>query len=243
MRLHKAATGGVGGAVAATALAVTVAPRPSVAIAVGAVVTAALVRRFEPVRPYAIAGTLYVLLLALGVHLLTVVPAAWQRTPLFSLAVVGGMSTVVLVGRELLRVIVRWIVGRFVDSGDTGERVGETASAIVGTLALGWWVLRFKERLLRSGVTGVVVPATFGLDLYGVDWTVPWVLQGEVDVVVFLFVGGLVVGFHTLASWHAAMKLADDEHVRAAGAKLQRAAETAGEESKQAVQSTTETDR
>jgi hypothetical protein len=224
MRLSKAAIAGAGGAVAATALALVFTTRPSVAIAGGGVVTVLLVSRFEPIRPYAIAGTFFVLLVALGIETLPVYPVWWSRNPFFALAVVGGMSALVLVGREFLRVVIRAIIRRVVDTDETGERVGETASAVVGALALAWWVLRVKERLIRSGVTGLVVPTTFALDVVGIEYTVPWFVREGVDIVFFLFVGGLVVGFHTITSWHAATKLKDDDHVRQLGRSLRDAA-------------------
>lgn len=239
MRYEKPATGALAG-VAVSSLLAAVA-QPIVGVAAGAVAAFAVVFRQDAIRPYATVGTAWSLGFAVMLLLVPLYSQAYKQSTFFSLLIVGLMSSGVLVLRTGIKSLVSTAVEKKVGDEETAQKSGRTAAAIVGTLVLAWSVLNAKERLARTGIIGLLAPVTFVLDLIGFSIQVPWILENGVNLTLFLFVGSVVVGFHTLSSWHATLLLKDDENVRAAGRKAKQGVSTAGTKSRQTAGKARET--
>lgn len=205
--------GAVGGLVTLALVAVDGVP-PTGAVAGGAAVAAALHWHGAGRRDYRVAGTAYALVAAVC---LAVVPtgsaaARWSLVP--SLAGFGLTSALVTALFVAVRVGVHAVARRVVPEGYAAA-LAEFADAVGSALAVVWTVLQVHERLVRTGVTGVVGTAALAADWYGV--ALPFdvgLLGGAVDPVTVVFVGCVVVGFHTLASWAAAWRVAENSSAR-----------------------------
>ncbi len=231
MRYEKPATGAAAGIAVSSVLAAVA--QPIIGVAAGAVAAFAVVFRQDVLRPYATVGTAWALGLAVVLFVVPIYSPAYRQSTFFSLLVIGLMSAGVLGLRKGIKSLVSKAVEKRVGDEETAEKSGRTAASIVGTLVLAWSILNAKERLARSGIVGLLAPVTFVLDLIGFSVQIPWILEDGINLTLFLFVGSVVVGFHTLSSWHATLLLKDDENVRAAGRKAKQGVSTAGTKSKQ----------
>ncbi|WP_254840554.1 hypothetical protein [Natronomonas marina] len=224
MRIGITALGSLLGVVAVVALAPLV--PVTVALAAGATATAIVVRRGRSGQ-YALGGSLFALGVAACVLYLPRFPGAWARTPLVALLAFGGLSATIVVLRWLLSFVGKRVVALFVDP-DNAEGVWDALSAFGGLLVITWSVLTAHEKALRTGGITVVGGSTMLLDALGVRYPVAvpylrrgiafsvsgyevvipsWLVRNGVDAPTVLFVGCVLVGFHTLetlrATWSA----------------------------------------
>jgi hypothetical protein len=223
MRLANAVTAPAAG------VAVVVALAPAVPVAatllVGAVVATAVTFRAGTHR-YGLVGALYLLGVGVAVLALARFPFAWKRTPLFALWGFGLLSLAIFCLRAALGVVGRRVLALVVDDG--ADSVWDALSAFGGTLVVAWSVLTAHEKAARSAGIGVGVSATTVLDALGYGFpvlagvlqryrtvtvagrevVVPlWAVRNGIDATTVLFVGCLIVGFHTVgtlaATWQA----------------------------------------
>ena len=224
MRFANAVTAALAG-VAAVTLVAPVLP-VSVALALGSVVAAAITWRGDTER-YGLTGA--VLLLGVGTLVLVTewFPAAWGRTPLVALWLFGLLSVTVVVAKAVLGVVGRRVVAAFVDD-ENADSVWDALSAFAGTLFLAWSVMTAQEKAVRTGGVAVGGTSTMALDTLGYDLpvlvpfvhealtvtvrgyelSVPlWLLENGIGATMIVFVGCVIVGFHTLgtlaATWRA----------------------------------------
>lgn len=224
MRFANAVTAALAG-IAAVTLVAPVLP-VSVALALGSVVAAAITWRGDTER-YGLTGA--VLLLGVGTLVLVTewFPAAWGRTPLVALWLFGLLSVTVVVAKAVLGVVGRRVVAAFVDD-ENADSVWDALSAFAGTLFLAWSVMTAQEKAVRTGGVAVGGTSTMALDTLGYDLpvivpfihealtvtvrgyelSVPlWLLENGIDATMLVFVGCVIVGFHTLgtlaATWRA----------------------------------------
>lgn len=213
---------------AGTLVVVALAPVVPVAATLlfGATVATAVAWRADTYR-YGPVGACYLLGVGTAVLALGRFPFAWQRTPLFALWGFGLLSLSLFCLRAVLGVVGRRVLSLFV-ADDSADSVWDALSAFGETLVVAWSVLTAHEKAVRSagvvtGTTGtalldaadyhVLVLAGFlqrhsTITLAGREFLVPlWALRYGVDATTVLFVGCLLVGFHTLetfaSTWNA----------------------------------------
>lgn len=236
----------------AAGLLVVVALAPVVPVAatllVGAAVATAVTWRADADR-YGLVGACYLLGVGTAVLALGRFPSAWTRTPLLALWGFGLVSLAVFCLRVALGVVGRRVLRWFV-SDDAADGVWEALSAFGGTLVVAWSVLTAQEKAARSGGIVVGTTGTTALDaagyeflvfarllqrhsvvtLAGHDLYVPlWALRHGVDATVVLFVGCLVVGFHTLETFVATWRAITETTGHAADRAGQFGTDAAGE--------------
>jgi hypothetical protein len=208
--LSRGPAAGVVGALVTLALVGVKGVPPTGAVAGGATVAAGLHWRAAGRRDYRVTGTAFALIGAVCLAVVPTVPAVarWSLVP--SLAGFGLASALVTALFVAVRVGVHAAVRRVVPE-DLAAALADFASALASALVVAWTVLQVHERLVRTGVTGVVGTAALAADWYGVSLPVDVsLLARAVDLPVVVFVGSVVVGFHTLASWAAAWRVAGE---------------------------------
>jgi hypothetical protein len=223
MRLANALTAPAAGVLVVVALA-SVVP-VAATLLLGATIAMAMTVRAETHR-YGLVGALYLLGVGAAVLALGRFPMAWNRTPLFALWGFGLLSLAIFCLRVVLGVVGRRVLALVVD--DNADSVWDALSAFGGTLFIAWSVLTAHEKAARSAGVAVGVSTTTALDALGYGFPVLagvlrryrtvtvagrevvlplWAVRNGVDATTVLFVGCLIVGFHTVgtlaATWQA----------------------------------------
>lgn len=191
------------GVVATLALLWLLPGLPAVGLAAGMVIAVvALLLATEGRKRYAVVGTGY--LLSVGIVLAIVdaavggVPSAGTLVP--ATLVFGLVSLLVVAVRAAGRNLLRATVGATFDS-ETAERVFDAVTSVLSAIGLLFLLSKLKRKMLIHGSFVVGGNLTFGLSLLGVERTVTVpATGGEVDIVLFLFVGTLLAGFYTFDS-------------------------------------------
>jgi hypothetical protein len=181
---------------------------PAAALAVGAVVTALVHWRSVEKRDFRVAGTVYALAAATGVLSVEGLPAVVRWSVYPSLLGFGLLSLLVVAAFVVVRIGARAVARRFVPD-DVAESVAEFASTLASAGLLLWTLVQTQERLVRTGGVATFGTAALAADVLGYRLPYdPAFLQSAIDVQVIVFAGAVVVGFHTLASWEAAWRVA-----------------------------------
>jgi hypothetical protein len=210
----RGAVAGAVGAVVTFALAAAGPVPPTGAVAGGALVAAALHWVTAERREFRTAGTTYALGAAALLALLATVPPVYRWSLVPSLAVFGLASALVTAVFVVVRVGARAVARRYVPEA-LAAALADLASTLASALAVVWTVLQVQERLARTGVTATLGTAALVADWYGLALPVEATLLGAaVDLPTVVFVGSVVVGFHTLASWEAAWRVAEESNAR-----------------------------
>lgn len=189
----------------------------TVALALGATTTVLAIRRGRSGQ-YALAGSLFALGVAACVLTLSRVSGPWTRTPLVALVVFGGLSATLVLVRWLLSFVGKRVLATVVDPDDAAG-VWEALSAFGSLLVITWSVLTAHEKALRTGGITIVGSGSMLLDALGYHYPVvlpylrqgvaftvsgyevvipAWLVRNGVDAPTVLFVGCVVIGFHTL---------------------------------------------
>lgn len=193
-----------GGLAAAAASSVP----PTGTVAAGAVVTALLHWRHDGRRRYRRAGTVFVLATAALLAALPTVPAVYRWSLIPSLAAFGLLSALVLAVFVFIKVGVRAVASRFVPE-EYADALADFASTLSSALIIAWTVIQAQERLARTAGTGFLGSAALAANWYGYKLPIDvGMIEHTVEVTVVVFVGAVVVGFHTLASWDSAWRVA-----------------------------------
>ncbi|MFC4406876.1 hypothetical protein [Haloarchaeobius iranensis] len=154
-------------------------------------------------KRYALAGTAYCLSLGLVLAVVdAVLGLAEGNTLVAGLLVFGVASLLVVTAKTVGRRLARRTVGLLVGE-EYAARVFDAMASIAALAGLVWTLLTAAEKVSRYAGFGVGGAATLALSLVGVEYnvTVP-MLGGEVDAVLFLFVGCILAGFYTFESLH-----------------------------------------
>jgi len=228
---------GLAGVIVTTALAM-VGSEPVIGMLAGPITVVIALRQFEPLRPYAIAGAFYFLAMAGVIALAPVFPEKYVGATLLPFVLAGAISGLGLVVRNILRKIITYVVTKVTENKKTGKEVGNTVSSIIATVLVAWGVITAKERIARSGIIGVTGLGSFIFEMLGLNLL--WFIE-SFNLNLFIFTGSIAVGFHTLASWHAAWLLKDNEHVRSTAKKTKETAQSAGSKSKEKLSDTQNT--
>ncbi|WP_256296112.1 hypothetical protein [Haloarchaeobius salinus] len=154
-------------------------------------------------KRYAVAGTAYCL--ALGFVLAvadTVLGLAEGNTLVTGLFVFGTGSLLVVTAKVVGRRLARRTIGLLVGE-EYAAQLFDAVASIAALAGLVWTLLTAAEKVSRYAGFGVGGAATLALSLIGVEYnvTVP-MLGGQVDAVLFLFVGCILAGFYTFESLH-----------------------------------------
>jgi|GEM_PF-3079743 len=240
---------GLSGTVVALALGMVT--LPLVAITGGAVTAFVVTRRAGVQRHYDAVGTVYYLSLGLLVFLVPVMPAAFEQTPQLFLTVFGLLSAVIVLTKRAVAYLLGAVANRL-GRGDSASSLWNAVGSVVGTLVLVWSVVKLKYRLVKTGLAGAATPLGLLLNVLAHFVELPWVIEVGIDITAMVFIGAVMVGFHTLTSWYEVLALRRDPLVQAfaerskdaagtAAAKSKDVAETASERSRDAASKTAET--
>jgi hypothetical protein len=227
MRVANAGTAGLAG------IAVVVAVGPFVPVTVGltlGAVVAAAITLYADTDRYGLAGATMLLGVGTAILLLDWFPATWSRTPLVALWLFGLVSLTIVVARYLLGFVGRRVIAEFVPD-ENADSIWNALSAFGGTLVLAWTVITAQEKAARTGGVAIGGSSTMALDTLGYEVpvyvpflheqlsatvggfevAVPlWVLRNGIDATAIVFVGCLIVGFHTLGTFAAIWQAVKD---------------------------------
>ncbi|MDB2239429.1 hypothetical protein [Halorubrum ezzemoulense] len=221
---------------------------PLVAITGGAMTVFIITRRKNIQRHYDAVGTIYYLSLGLLVFVIPFIPTVFKQTPQLFLTVFGLFSAAIVLTKRTITYLLGAIASRL-GRGDSASSFWNAVSSIIGTLLLAWSVIKLKYRLIKTGLAGVATPLGLILNIVGRLVELPWVLNVGVDITAMVFIGAVLVGFHTLTSWYEVLALRQDPLVQAfterskdtastAAAKSKSVAETASKRSRDATSKT-----
>lgn len=175
---------------------------PALAIGCGAVGTGlVLLIRRSGRKYYAAAGTAYCLGLAVLIYAMAIFPEGYSESPYAALLSLGVVSGLIVVAQSAGHHVVQRVFGNTVGE-EYATAIYDAIAAVLGLLGIVWTVLTAYEKALRYG--GVAVGGTLGfvLNLLGIELPIPWFIQGGVDASILLFVGCVLIAFHTLESLH-----------------------------------------
>lgn len=185
---------------------------PALAIGVGAgVVALGLLARWSGRKYYAAAGTVYCLGLAGVIYATTFLPAGYAESPFAALVSLGGASALIVGAQTAGRYLVVRLFGETAGK-EYATAIYDAIAAVLGLLGMVWTVMTAYEKAIRYG--GISIGGTLGfvLNLLGVELPIPWIIQNGVDASILLFVGCILIGFHSLESlhttWHATKQTA-----------------------------------
>jgi len=91
-----------------------------------------------------------------------------------------------------------------------------------------------KYRLGKTGVAGVGTLLALAFNVLGHFVNLPWFLEGGISISAMVFVGGVIVWFHTLTSWYEVLALPHDPLVQAVAQRSKETASTAAERADEA---------
>jgi hypothetical protein len=205
--LNAGATGALG---AAVTVGIASPVPPAAAVAGGALLTAIVHWSTLARRDFRLAGTVYALVAAAGLASVEGLPPVVRWSVFPSLLWFGLCSLLLVAAFVLVRVVSRTVARRFVPE-DVAESIADFVSALASAALLLWTLLQTQERLVRTG--GVATLGTVGLAADLLGYRLPFdagFLRHAIDVQVVVFVGAVIVGFHTLASWEAAWRVAGE---------------------------------
>lgn len=199
---------------------------PTVALGTGAIAAIFVVRTVDDEQLYAWTGTVFLLFTAVGITVASV-DAVYEQTVVVSLIGLGLVSVTVLIIRRVIAEVLSYLSARTLGTGED-EEIGQTGASLTGLLTVSWTVIMAKERIARSTIVGLLAPTTLILDLTGVTMEVPgfWIVTHGIDLNLFVFIGAIIIGFHTLASWYAVFQFRNTE----TGQKLEARTRTAARE-------------
>jgi hypothetical protein len=184
-------------------LAVVGAFWPALTVLAGAVTASGLLlARRGGRKRYLLAGVVYCLGLAVVVEAgASVVPAAYSRAVLPAAGGLGAISGVLVVAKVAGKRAVKRLAEAVAADEDFWGQVWEALAAFGSLLSLAWLLVTFTEKVVRYasvsvGAVGLLVANMLGhrvpVSVFGV----------EVEAVMALFVGCVLVWFHLLDTLH-----------------------------------------
>lgn len=197
---------GLAGTLVGTILA-SYAP-PAGGIALGGIVTVLILWREKGYKRYALAGTVYALTFAAVIFTYGGVPIKYSHTPGVALAGFGLISAGIIILRSLFTKGVKK-AGAVTTDEEKAEEIARAASAASGTVSVAWVVITAKKKAAQTtGVAGVGT-VTFVLNMLGVQVQIPfqWFFENGLDANMVLFVGSVMLGFHTLETLHSTWRV------------------------------------
>lgn len=191
----------------------------------GSLLTAVLVRRSAH-QSYGLAGALY--LTVLGV--LTTTPALVTQSPgrvRLSLLIIGSLYAGFLAIKAGVKVLLRWVGHKYFRT-ETLSEFWDVAVSSWSVIYILWNAIQFLDRVIRSIVLSILGPGSMAANVIFVSDTIgrSRVFLFEISFVVFTLC--VMLGFHTLATWHSAAKLtkAFSSDTKSTRAALQRRIES-----------------
>lgn len=196
---------------------------PALTVLAGALVASGLLlARRGGCKRYLLAGVGYCLGLALFIEVAGGrVPAAYTTGVLPAAGGLGAISSVLIVGKVVgKRLVKRLAVVLGNDEAFWGQ-VWEALAALGSLLSLVWLLVTFTEKVLRYAGVSVGAVTLLVANLMGYELPVR-LLGVEIELVLALFVGCVLVWFHLLDtlhnSWRAAAMSAEKAQSRRPGA-------------------------
>lgn len=205
---------------------------PLVAVSAGALTAFFVTRTFGVQRHYDSVGTVFFLSLGTLVYLIPFLPTAFKQTPQLFLVVFGLISAAIVVVKRGVSHVLSYVASKL-GRGDSASSIWNAVSSIVGALILVWSIIKMKQRLTKTAVTGAATPLGLVLNVAGHFMELPWVFEVGVDITAMVFIGGVMVGFHTLTSWYEVLALRKDPFVQAVAKKSKDTATTAASKTRE----------
>lgn len=205
---------------------------PLVAVSAGALTAFFITRKFGVQRHYDSVGTVFFLSLGTLVFLIPFLPTAFKQTPQLFLVVFGLISAAIVIVKRGVSYVLSFVANKL-GRGDSASNIWNAVSSIVGALILVWSIIKMKQRLAKTAVTGAATPLGLGLNILGHFMELPWILEVGIDITAMVFIGGVMVGFHTLTSWYEVLALRKDPFVQAMAKKSKDTATTAASKTKE----------
>jgi hypothetical protein len=205
---------------------------PLIAVSAGALTAFFVTRTFGVQRHYDSVGTVFFLSLGTLVYLIPFLPTAFKQTPQLFLVVFGLISAAIVVVKRGVSHVLSYVASTL-GRGDSASSIWNAVSSIVGALILVWSIIKMKQRLTKTAVTGAATPLGLVLNVAGHFTELPWVFEVGVDITAMVFIGGVMVGFHTLTSWYEVLALRQDPFVQAVAKKSKDTATTAASKTRE----------
>lgn len=159
-------------------------------------------------KRYLLAGVGYCLGLALYIEVAgSLVPAAYTTGVLPAAGGLGALSAVLIVGKVAGKRVVKRLAVVLGNDEEYWGQVWEALAALGSLLSLVWLLMTFAEKVLRYA--GVSVGAVGLLVANMLGYRVPVSILGvEVEAILALFVGCVLVWFHLLDTLHNSWRAA-----------------------------------
>jgi len=165
-------------------------------------------------KQYAVVGTVYFLALGLIISLIRIIFSGFpSHTTISSATLLFGFSSSIFIGLKVAGIkIVKSTLGVIIDDL-TAERLFDSVASLLATASLFWTISHFSKKATTHGGFGIGGSLTFLLSLFGFQQTMTFpVLNSEIDIILFIFIGCMLAGFYTLEStnstWIAAKQTA-----------------------------------
>jgi hypothetical protein len=192
---------------------------PALTVLAGALVASGLLlARRGGRKRYLLAGVGYCLGLALVIEV-----AGDSFAPVYATGVLpaagglGAISGVLIVGKVVGKRVVKRLAVLVAKDEEYWGQVWEALAALGSLLSLVWLLVTFAEKVARYAGVSVGAVGLLVLNMMGYELTVT-VLGVEIEAVLALFVGCVLVWFHLLDtlhnSWRAAAMSAEKAHQR-----------------------------
>jgi len=200
--------GGAVGALVATFVGAEILGFIAIALLVGSITTVGAVWVLGSPPRFAAAGASFCLSSAILFYLSRgVLPDGFSQSGFVSLLALGLLSGFIVTIQETVAYAIQRTLRR-VTNEEYASIIWRAISSFAGLLLIVWAVATWQEKLTRIGGASIGGSLGFALNILGVELPIPiWILSGGIDATVFLYVGCMVIGFHTLESaytgWHA----------------------------------------
>jgi hypothetical protein len=218
-RLLSAWTAAVAGVVVTGGLAAVDAFWPALTVLAGALVASGLLlARRGGRKRYLLAGVAYLLGLAVVIEAGgNAFPAAYRTGVLPAAGGLGAISGLLVVAKVAGKRVVKHLAVAFAYDEDYWGEIWEALAALGSLLSLVWLLVTFTEKVLRYAGVSVGAVALLVANMLGYDVPVT-VLGVEIEAIMALFVGCVLVWFHLLdtlhSSWRAAAMSAEKAGTR-----------------------------
>jgi len=198
---------GLTAALIAAGVGVTVSPPVTIAVAVGAPLAILLVWTADYPR-FAAAGATYFLSTAVAFTTLSgSLPEPYYQDAVVGLVGFGLLSALIVTIQETVGFAIRRAL-RNITNGEYANAIWRFISSLLGALVIAWTIVTAHEKLARYGGSSVGGTAGLLFNIFGVEVPLPLWLADGVDATVVVFIGSVLLAFHSLDTLYGGWRLA-----------------------------------